>query len=127
MPILTETGATAPDECDLPTKPGMYLATLHGRANLDEQVHGWGTAGPLIGPLEYFHTTYVTTMRMMFESEEDEALYFSDVVFPNPHELTLHRDMLVYNGVFYGDWTVFVARPDQCVLPADTFRQVIRR
>ena len=126
MPILTETGASVPDESDRPTKPGMYLVTLHGRTKLDEQMDGWGTAGPFIGPLKYFHTTYVTTIRIMFESEEDEALYFSDVAFPDPQELTLDRDMLLYNGVLYGDWTVFVAKPHDCVLPPDTFRQVLR-
>ena len=74
-------------------------------------------------------TAYAVSLNLQFKSAEDEAVFFTKVAFPSPHSLCLDEDMLPYNGVLYGDWTLFVAEPEECEpeLPEDTFRKVARR
>lgn len=127
MPITTETGFNVPADNESPYKPGLYLAAFHGRSYAKQAMHDWGSAGPLFGPLISCHTTYATSLGLRFESAEDEALFFSYVEFPDQHYMWLEDDMLFYNGIHYGDWLAFVAKPEDCELPPDTFREVIRR
>jgi hypothetical protein len=130
MPILTETGATVLAEDDRPKRPGLYLAVLHGRSTVASQMNGWGSAGPLLGPLEYVHTTYSVTIRIKFVSKKVEAAFFEDPAFPEPQDLTVSKGMLLYNGMYYGDWTVLYVPAEDCEdfqLPCDTFRSVARR
>lgn len=127
MPITTETGFSVPADNERPYKPGLYLSAFHGRSHAKQAMDSWGSAGPLFGPLISCHTTYATSLGLRFESEEDEARFFSDVEFPDQHYMRLEDDMLFYNGVRYGDWLAFVAKPEDCELPLDLFRGVIRR
>jgi hypothetical protein len=127
MPVLSETGENVPGELDHPTKPGLYLAAYHGRESVDRQMDDWGSSGPLFGPLISCHTTYARLIRLQFESASDEARLFRAIEFPHPQHLRLEQDLILYNGVYYGDWSLFVAGPDDCDLPADTFRQAARR
>lgn len=49
-----------------PTVPGMYLKLLHGRAVADEEMDNWGPDGPWIGPLKWFHCTYLSDIGIGF-------------------------------------------------------------
>lgn len=57
-------------------KPGLYLALFHGRDNVDDQPEDWGFNGPMIGPIEYAHTTYGGEIKIKFETHEDWVKYF---------------------------------------------------
>lgn len=70
-----------------PSEPGTYLKLLHGRETPDEEMDDWGPDGPWIGPLEWFHCTYMTfislgfvdgyTVECMTQNETPVARYFS--------------------------------------------------
>ncbi|HEV2327638.1 MAG TPA: hypothetical protein VGY56_02490 [Verrucomicrobiae bacterium] len=72
---------------------GVYLELFHGRKTKDEELDDWGTPGPIFGPLAYVHTTYQDHIK--FEQNGDW------------HELWLAEGMIFYDGMWYGDWTVF--------------------
>jgi len=72
----------------------LYLRLFHGRTDPSQDMDGWGTDGPVFGPHEFVHTTYVTTVKL---GNPDG----------NCGELFMYEDMLYYDGVYYGDWTVF--------------------
>lgn len=127
MPVPSETGENVPGELDHPTKPGLHLAVYHGRDSVDRQMDDWGSPGPLFGPLASCHTTYARLIRLQFESASDEARFFRAIEFPHPQHLRLEQDLILYNGVYYRDWSLFHAGVDDCDLPEDTFRQVARR
>jgi len=73
----------------------MYLKLLHGRNNPDENLDNWGFNGPVFGPLDWFHITYLQTYR--FGRGPLEA------------EIAVTADMFVWDGKYYGDAEVFVA------------------
>jgi hypothetical protein len=108
-----------------PTRPGMYLGLLHGRDHTHQQMNDWGFNGPMIGPLQWVHTTYACTIRLSFESAIDGERYFGDA--GTDHELELAGDLLVFGGKYYGDWTVYCVEPEGCASPADSFRRNQRR
>jgi hypothetical protein len=103
-----------------PDRPGMYLALFHGREGRREQMHEFGFAGPLLGPLRYCHTTYLSDIKIMFETQEDARLYCGcderDVI------LSVVDDMIYLENAYYGDWSVFTVDEDECQRPNDTFR-----
>ena len=86
-------------------KPGLYLGLMHGRDTVDQDMDGWGFNGPVIGPLNYVHTTYGSELKLEFVDEVDRLMYFGDA----PQEvIAVHTDgLLMYGGKYYGDWTVF--------------------
>jgi hypothetical protein len=103
-----------------PDKPGMYLALFHGRDDRKEQMHQFGFAGPLLGPLLYCHTTYLFDIKIMFETVEDARLCCGsdeqDVI------LSVVDDMIYFENAYYGDWSVFTVGEGECERPKDTFR-----
>lgn len=103
-----------------PARPGMYLGLLHGRDHPQQPMDDWGFNGPMIGPLQWFHTTYTCTIRIAFELAADGERYFGEA--GTDHELELAGDLLVFGGKYYGDWTVYCVAPDDCARPADSFR-----
>lgn len=107
-----------------PKKPGLYLGLLHGRESPMEQMDGWGFNGPAIGPLRWFHTTYAADIKIEFENADDAELYFGST--GSPLSLSIDGDMLVFRGLYYGDWTVYYVGPEDCERPADTFRSTER-
>jgi hypothetical protein len=106
---------------DRPTRPGLYLGLFHGRDEPRQTMKDWGFNGPLIGPLEWVHTTYTCTLQIAFECACDASRYFG--TDETEQFLELHGDMLTFGGKFYGDWTVFVVQPDDCGPAVDTFRK----
>jgi hypothetical protein len=104
-----------------PPVPGMYLGLLHGRNHPEECMNGWGFNGPSIGPLSWYHTTYAMTIRLSFLRAQDAAKYFDES--GREFDLQLDGDLLVFNGKYYGDWTVYFVDSADCARPKDSFRQ----
>lgn len=73
----------------------VYLRLFHGRKHPDEELDDWGSDGPVFGPLDYVHTTYACHIKLGVPHHADLC------------ELFLTGDMVYYDGVWYGDWTVF--------------------
>lgn len=130
-------------------KPGLYLGLFHGRKAPNEELDDWGFGGPVIGPLEYVHTTYSNEVKIKFVDAADFRRYFPDlppisgyiagpnygiqkgpvayqkmtdeqmapfiesgvvnqVLYADETELGIDGDMVVFDGEWYGDWTVYV-------------------
>lgn len=68
----------------------LYLRLFHGRLDKDADMDDWGLVGPLLGPLPCVHVTYMC------------GLFIGDDFEP----LLVEGDLVVYKGVYYGDWTV---------------------
>jgi hypothetical protein len=122
--INTKPEATYTKYQEQPHKPGLYLGLFHGRNEPAEQMEGWGFTGPAIGPLKWVHTTYANNIKIEFENAGDAAIFFVEDRF---YELRLDGDLLIFDGKYYGDWTVYYVTPEDCARPADTFRKVTRR
>lgn len=103
-----------------PDRKGLYLGLFHGRKSRMEKMEGWGFDGPMIGPLNWFHTTYTATLIVSFESGEDALRYFGTE--DSEHFLELDGDMISFQGSLYGDWTAYYVSADHCTAPEDTFR-----
>lgn len=109
LPVYTETNTTL--------QPGLYLGLFHGRKKPDEELDDWGFNGPVIGPLEFVHTTYASEVKIEFKTMADFERYFPEEakrrreggLFGDPSaQLSIHEDMLVFEGEYFGDWTVYV-------------------
>lgn len=113
-----------PEYGNKPKKPGLYLGLFHGRDDPRARMDDWGFNGPSIGPLMWCHTTYASNVKIRFEAASDGKKYFDtlDVEF----ELSAKDDMLIFDAKYFGDWTVYYVKPDECELPADTFRKTPR-
>lgn len=124
MTIAEETPRQRFESGERPDKPGMYLALFHGRENKREVMHQFGFAGPLLGPLQYCHTTYLSDIKILFEDVEDAQLCCGsdekDVI------LSVVDDMIYFENAYYGDWSVFTVDEDECERPKDTFRKKLR-
>lgn len=66
-----------------PTTQGLYLKLLHGRTPSDQALNNWGEDGPWVGPLRWFHCTYLSTFGLGFTSGE-EYLSVADRKIPAP-------------------------------------------
>lgn len=83
---------------------GVYIELLHGRRNPKEQLDDWGFDGGFIGPIDWYHTTYVGMVRIGTPET------------PDGFELDLSTGMLEFDGYYYGDWTVCFHQPCRNVL-----------
>jgi hypothetical protein len=86
-----------------PKIKGLYLKLLHGRSPADFELDDWGEDGPWIGPLNWFHCTYMTAIGIGFSGGEEyigAGETFSDLPFP----MYICQDMIYFNGIYYGDW-----------------------
>ncbi|MFP6557801.1 hypothetical protein WJ542_05620 [Paraburkholderia sp. B3] len=122
MPFVCRDGRLLPrchDQLtDLP--PGLYLALFHGRNDPDTGMDDWGFDGPVIGPLEYVHTTYASDVTLRFVDGQTAARYFPDTGFITnlatgvrtcctDAALAIAHDLIVFDGRYFDDWSVFVA------------------
>lgn len=82
-------------------KNELYIELFHGRADKDRDMDDWGSTGPVFGPLCYAHTTYGNEVKLGKDGDEYGVLRVND-------------GMVYYNGIWYGDWSVF---------PASTFAE----
>lgn len=85
-----------------PTEPGMYLKLLHGRAVADEEMDDWGEDGPWIGPLNWFHCTYLSDIGIGFAGGEELTSQSYNIEIPSP--IYLYQEMIYYDGMYYGSW-----------------------
>lgn len=72
----------------------IYIRLFHGRTDPNQEMDDWGSEGPIFGPYEFSHTTYAWNIKL---GKSDG----------NCDELYTHEDMVYYDSVYYGDWTVF--------------------
>lgn len=75
----------------------VYLYLFHGRKTRTEVMDNWGTTGPILGPFSWVHTTYSTFIHLGALNGDELG------------DLTLVDDMVFYEGVYYGDWSVISA------------------
>lgn len=71
----------------------VYVQLFHGRSNPDQDLQDWGEQGPVF-LVDWFHVTYLHHIRMGDATDDNM-------------ELNLVEDMLYYDGMYYGDWSVF--------------------
>jgi len=83
---------------------GVYIELLHGRTRPNEQLDDWGFDGGFIGPIDWYHTTYVGMVRVGTPET------------PDGFELDLSTGMLEFDGNYYGDWSVHFHQPCPNVL-----------
>ena len=72
----------------------VYIRLFHGRIDPNQQMDDWGTDGPVFGPYDFVHVTYGTDLKCGKADGTCDELY-------------LHKDMVYYDGAYYGDWSVF--------------------
>ena len=73
----------------------LYLKLFHGRKAPDEQLDDWGSDGPIFGPYSHAHTTYQCHVRF---GKSDGGCDELSIV---------ESELVYYDGVYYGDWSVF--------------------
>jgi len=73
----------------------LYIRLFHGRTDPKQEMDDWGSDGPILGPYQYAHTTYNCCLKLGKPDGSCDELY---IVAP---------DMVFYDGVYYGDWSVF--------------------
>lgn len=101
--------------CDIPTtqaelrQPGLYLRLFHGFECAEDRrvFDDWGADGPIIGPLEYAHTTYATDLNVSFAEghEGAHAHYFGR--FDEDLPLRIEDECVRYLGWRFGDYGAF--------------------
>jgi len=72
----------------------LYIRLFHGRIDPNRDMDDWGSDGPVFGPYEFVQRTYTTVLRLGKSNGDSNSLY-------------LFEDMLYYDNVYYGDWSVF--------------------
>lgn len=87
-----------------PTEAGTYLKLLHGRETLDEVMDDWGPDGPWIGPLEWFHCTYMKSISLSFTNGETVECLIKNETPVAP--IFFAEDMIYFDGMYYGDWEI---------------------
>ena len=111
---------------------GVYLHLYHGRLDPDEQLEAWGFDGPTLGPLEYVHGTYASTLQGQFidrnvpdvdsDPERDGHVAVGTVdgeLTPCGGSIFLryHDDLIIYWNrehkrlEYYGDFSVGAHKP----------------
>lgn len=88
-----------------PTEPGLYLYLFHGREDPEQDMDEWGVNGPHIGPLKWAHTTYGATVELKFADGFETGPLPADV-------LSIKDDLLYYDGMYYGDWSLYLHEGD---------------
>jgi hypothetical protein len=72
----------------------VAIELFHGRTSPDEHLDDWGCQGPVF-LVEYVHVTYAGDLKLgLPEPAGDGDLRYVD-------------DLVVYDGIYYGDWSVF--------------------
>lgn len=96
---------------------GIYLKLFHGRKDPSDNLEDWGENGPLIGPFSWFHGTYLTTFTFG-DKDEGEQWYLQDSIV---------GDLIYYDGMFYGDFTIATIEPGEkgCPVPLEPEKAVL--
>jgi hypothetical protein len=78
----------------------MFLHLFHGRTTKDEELNGWGEDGPVL-QIEGLHVTYANHVRVGVNGPYEDWF-----------DLCFVEDLLYYDGMLYGDWSVFAKGTD---------------
>ena len=78
-----------------------YIELFHGRTDPKEELEDWGSPGPIFGPLQFVHTTYACHIKFNYADESQRHGW-----------LNVTEDFVYYDGVYYGDWSVFTELSD---------------
>jgi hypothetical protein len=78
-----------------------YIELFHGRTDPKEELEDWGSPGPIFGPLQFVHTTYACDIKFNYADESQRNGW-----------LNVTEDFVYYDGVYYGDWSVFTELND---------------
>ncbi|MFA6175061.1 MAG: hypothetical protein WC765_00610 [Phycisphaerae bacterium] len=73
----------------------IYIRLFHGRTDPDQDMDDWGNDGPIFGPYKFAHTTYGHFLKLGKSEGHVDELFVR------------HEDLIYYDGVYYGDWSVF--------------------
>ena len=108
------TGLRHGDECtvkEVLLKDGfLYMGLFHGRRNPNQDLNGWGSEGPVVGP---FSKIIVEDFNKITLIGEDGTQY----------QLKVVEDLVYIDGTYYGDVTIFTKKRSE-KLPSrsiDTF------
>jgi hypothetical protein len=72
----------------------VAIELFHGRISPEEQLDNWGRQGPVF-IVDYVHVTYLCDIKLgLPQPAGDGDLHFVE-------------DLVFYDGVYYGDWSVF--------------------
>lgn len=94
---------------EMPTEPGMYLRLSHGRESIDAELEDWGYDGPWVGPIDWFHCTYMYDIGIGFATGEEFGPAAGTDLVPPP--IFFSNDMIYCDGSYYGNWEVLQLRP----------------
>jgi hypothetical protein len=86
----------------------LYLRLFHGRNSMKEEMDDWGFDGPIIGPLQWCHTTYACDVKLALLGNYD-----------SDYDLPIVGGCLKFEGKYYGDWSVFYSEVE---LPPAVFK-----
>ena len=75
----------------------LYIELLHGRDDPNEEMTERGEDGPIIGPLDAFHSTYDLGPRLERKGERGWLLK--------------REDMIEFNGMWYGEFRITPTSP----------------
>lgn len=78
----------------------VFIRFFHGRTDPNEKMEDWGESGAYLGPLRAVHMTYMKHVRI-----EDVDGNMWDIIPSN-------GDLIYYDEVYYGDFTVCSDIPD---------------
>lgn len=74
--------------------PSVGLELFHGRTSPHEDMNGWGSLGPVF-VVDYVHVTYWSDLKLGIDQPAGDG------------DLHLVDDLIYYDGMYYGDWSVF--------------------
>lgn len=74
----------------------MYLELFHGRNKINETLDDWGFDGPIIGPFDNIHMTYLNVIRLNSRNFKPETWFL----------LEQEHELIEFRGKFYGDFAI---------------------
>lgn len=74
----------------------IAIQLFHGRRSPSEEIDNWGTQGPVF-LVDYVHVTYRSDIKLGIPQPAGDG------------DLRFHEDLVFYDEIYYGDWSVFPA------------------
>jgi hypothetical protein len=74
----------------------VAIELFHGRTSPDQHLDTWGSQGPVF-LVDYVHVTYLCEIKLGIPEPAGDG------------DLRFVEDLVYYDGIFYGDWSVFPA------------------
>lgn len=90
----------------------VYIHLFHGRKDPAEDLEDWGSDGPFLGPLDFVHFTYMNAPRLMRTHDEKGYPLAGDDPRLVEDWFCQYDDLIYYDGVFYGDFSIHADADD---------------